>query len=178
MFFYGIPTLLSLDQRVIGFFWILASIPLFFGLNFVNRLAFEVWGYDKFKNFLTAAVPAAALIYFVSHLLLAPPMPYTDELGLIHWDISYPFDLIFFIICLALTMIPAIFFLTTRAKDKKTQIKKILFAIPFLFGGLGGAMNVIYDTATQQLYWAFIFLFIGFIFLGLIALVDVFAKAK
>ncbi|QQG42489.1 MAG: hypothetical protein HYW15_03210 [Candidatus Giovannonibacteria bacterium] len=178
-YFYGIPLLfLPINSYLNGLSYLLAIFPLFVGLNYALRFILKAWDYHNTEKVVAVLIPFVVLIFFLFHLH-AVPMPLYFLLGLfrfVDWRVLYPYDLIWAALLFLTTVLPGIYFLAVKVETKKAFLKKILFGIVFVLGGLGGIVIVVFSGYPILLVWAFIIQFIGFSALGSIFLVDIFLK--
>lgn len=174
-FLYGVPSLVYPEAHILkGFLWFLASFCIVMGTVKPTQVALIAWG----KNLSGAVglfVPVIAGVMFISHIIINIPAPFTDSAGLIHWNIIYPFNIIIFMAGILITIIPAVFLLTAEVSGQKAAIKKTLFGITFLLGGLGGWSNILTDNATLLIFsWSA--MLCAFLILGAMLIIEMAIK--
>ncbi|OGF70449.1 hypothetical protein A3C73_02600 [Candidatus Giovannonibacteria bacterium RIFCSPHIGHO2_02_FULL_44_11] len=174
-FLYGIPSLIYPEaHQWKGLLWFLASFCIVIGTIKPTQVALIAWE-NKFDKLAGLAIPSVAALIFLTHIFTIIPSPYTDNYGLIHWGIIYPFNFIIFMTGILITAIPAVFLFTAEVTGKKAAIKKTIFSITFLLGGLGGWGNILTNNAALLiLSWSA--MFFGFLLLGTMLIIEVVIK--
>lgn len=174
---YGVPALIypaALETQ--AFLWFVGSFAIFTGIAWgplqVSLISWKYFGLAAFAKF---AIPASIIILSAINLINKFPSIYMDKYGLIHWNISYPYNLIWFIAGIAETFVPAIFLFMSRTESQKAIVKKTLFSITFLLGGLGGWGTAIFKD-TVYLAISFTLFFLGFFALAIMAILDISMK--
>ncbi|MDP2668800.1 MAG: hypothetical protein Q8P07_03145 [bacterium] len=139
------------------------------------QIALISWGYKTTAIFAKIAVPAVIGLLIILNIVMQSPHSYIDNYGIIHWDINYPFNILWFMSGILITLMPLIFLFTAKPKNQKASAKKTLFTITFLLGGLGGWSTVIFQSPIL-LAAAFSIFFLGFLSLAIMTILDITMK--
>lgn len=174
-YIYAFSNILFPDSPdALGMFYIIALFPIFFGLKQGLQIALTEWQWMKTIRFINIFLPLALLIFTVLHFQHIP-QPVTDSAGLIHWRVPFPFSVIIFVSGALLTLPTALFLSMTPAKSKKSKIKKHLFSVTFLLGGIFGWSLVFLDNPALLLT-SYLLMAMGFVFMVVMILVDILMK--
>ena len=176
-YLYGFPLLIYPEPHYIkSILWFLASFAVFTGIaRGPLQIALISWGYENAAKIARFIVPLGIGFLSLINFLYYRPSSYTDNYGIIHWDINHPFDLLWFTAGILVTFIPAIFLFLSKAESKKAIVKKALFSITFLFGGLGGLGTVIFKDQLL-LAVSFMIFFLGYVALAAMVVMDITMK--
>ncbi len=177
-YFYGFPNLLYPTRyNLSGVFYILSFIPLFWGLGEALKVTLLAWNYEDLERFTSFLIPLFTVLFVIWHFS-AIPAASIDEFGLIHWGVKAPYDIVQVLFGLLITLLPGLFLLLTDAPSKKAFYKKILFGLTFVLGGIGGYGVTLLDETFLPLLAAYLVEFIGFVFLSILFLIDIFMKEE
>ncbi len=177
LYLNGVPHLFYPSASDIkGYFWLLGSIALFIGFYNPIHVALMAWGKPNLSTLANTVIPVIILcltLFTITNI----PTPFTDSYGIIHWNLSYPLNAFWFAAGVLFTMIPAIFLFRAKSKSRKSNIKKTLFSIAFVLGGLGGWGNIM-TRDTTLLAISFTIMFFGFLTLAAMSAIDIFMKEE
>lgn len=179
-YLYGAPPLFYgyfiMPQFIKGIIWLTSSFFLFLGINEAIYVAMIAWNKEKIGKSMKYYGPFAVGLFVLLNVINMPN-PQIDSYGLLHWNVPYPFNIIWFVGGLLITIIPALFLYSSKTESKKAMIKKMFFSITFFLGGLGGWGTVIVNDPFL-LSLSFAIFFLGFLSLGIIILIDIFMKEE
>jgi hypothetical protein len=172
LFLYGAPHILIPEgQRTfVGVFFILAAIPLFWGLMYGLRSSLILLGFEKREKIIISALSAIITLFVMFHFFAIPKPELVA--GIVVRHVPHPFDVIFSILLAVVTFLPSIVFFMQKVQSSKARIKKMLFAVALLCGGGGGLGIVVFHSSLALILASHFVLFFAFVIIGFIFLVD------
>lgn len=160
MYLYALPNIfIPAQSSVVGLFYLAALFPLFIGMNNALAISLRAWRMPKLERVIRITVPITTAGYFLIHLTHIP-QTFTDMYGLIHWNVAFPFNILFALFLIALGIIPAFFFASIHVVERKARLKKWFMGTAFAAGSTGG-MGVVLLSNTVLIGISFFLLFIG-----------------
>ena len=173
--FYGIPIFINAETvRANGVFYILGTLAFFVAIYNPFLVTLTSWNKIALTKFFKIAMPLFILILGAVHTVHIPA-PSVDVYGIIHWNVSYPFNIVVAALGMSAALVSGYFLFTMPAKNAKTAVKKTLFSITFLLGGIGG-WSMILTTNTILLAASFGIMFLGFTALWAMFFVELIMK--
>lgn len=175
LYLYGIPNIIyPSPHNIKGVAWLIGSIAIFIGLNQSLQVTLIAWHRTGAANFAKFFVP---LFVILLAIFTAPNIsaPYADSYGIIHWNISYPYNIYWFLSGIFITVMPAIFLFSAKPEGQKAVVKKTLFAVAFVLGGLGGWGNIIVKSANLLIV-SYVLMFLGFFAISAMIFIDIFTN--
>ncbi len=174
-YLFGIPSLFYPEDEYFKLIlYLISSSAIFIGITGPLQVALIAWDKKSLAGAAKLFVPLFAILLSVVNSNYYSPM-FTDKYGLIHWNITYPFNLIWFAAGLSITALPAWFLLMANTPSQKAIVKKTLFSITFLLGGLGG-WSTVFDLGTIVLAISWFAMFLGFLALAAMIFIEIFMQ--
>lgn len=176
MLIYGFPLLIISSSKINGIFYILAALPLFWGLSYAVKFSLLIWNYNKVEKIFTYAAPVVVLVFVFMHFTNIP-LPVVVN-GILIRNVPFPYDYIFAVLLSVVTIFPSVAFFRNPVKSKRGIIKKTLFGTALVIGGIGGLGIVIVHESINLIFSLHILLFTAFLILIAVSMVDLFFESK
>ncbi len=167
----GVPVLITTKSSVLGFSVVVGIVFTVWGLIQSSRVALRAWGAMRAERVIFYLMPALTIVYVTTQTMYLP-MPAILQYGVIDWNIFFPFNLFFSLLITPLAVITGIFLFISKTESQKAIVKKTLFSMTFMIGGLAGGIGVIWAHGFMPLLLSYITMAFGFLMLYIMIFVD------